>query len=390
MLSCVLLQNESFIGLFTPFNHLYIGIAFKQIISIFRLPKFQPLKRIYLVSAVFLLFTACKSKKAEIKQNNGPQTPIVDVIIAGTQKVSNIIEANGTVLANEYAELRTEVSGRLVFLNLSEGSFVKKGTVIARINDADLQAQMAKTKVQLNLAEITEQRNRKLLNISGINQNDYDIALNQVNSLKADLAYTQTLIDKTVVKAPFDGVLGLRLISPESYVTPTTILSTIQQVNKLKIDFTIPENYSYLIRRGNSIEVDVDGGRTRKKEATIYAVEPLVNTATRNLKVRAYLDGIANPGAFVKVYIDAGENSKSIMVPANAIIPEARNKKLVVVKGGKSVFVDVITGIRNIGAVEITKGIKVGDSVVVTGVLFTKPGQPVKVRSVKKIEEMIN
>jgi membrane fusion protein, multidrug efflux system len=348
------------------------------------------LKRIYIVATVFLLFTACKSKKVETKQNNGPQTTVVDVIVAGTQKISNIVEANGTVLANEYGELRSEVSGRLVYLNLAEGSFVKKGTVIARINDADLQAQMAKTKVQLNLAEITEQRYRKLLNISGINQNDYDIALNQVNSLKADLAYTQTLIDKTVVKAPFDGVLGLRLISPDSYITPTTIMSTIQQVNKLKVDFTIPENYSYLIHKGKTIEVDVDGGKSGKKKATIFAVEPLVNTATRNLKVRAYLEGTANPGAFVKVYIDAGENTKSIMVPANAIIPEARNKKIVLVKKGKSIFVDIVTGIRNTGAVEVTKGIKVGDSVVVTGVLFTKPGSPVKVRSVKKLEDMIN
>jgi membrane fusion protein (multidrug efflux system) len=115
----------------------------------------------------------------------------------------------------------------------------------------------------------------------------------------------------------------------------------------------------------------------------------MVNTATRNLKVRAYLNAIANPGAFVKIYLDAGENSKSIMVPANAIIPEARNKKLVLVKNGKANFTDVITGVRTTGAVEIVSGINVGDSVVVTGVLFAKPGAALKVRSVKKIEELV-
>ncbi len=167
---------------------------------------------------------------------------MVDVIIASTQRISNIIEANGTVLANEYAELHPEVNGRLVFLEVPEGTVVKKGTVIARINDADLQAQLSKTKVQLNLAELTEQRYKKLLNINGINQNDYDVALNQVNSLKADLAYTQTLIDKTVLKAPFEGLLGLRLISQGSFVTTATVLTSIQQVSKLKIDFTLPEN----------------------------------------------------------------------------------------------------------------------------------------------------
>jgi len=347
------------------------------------------LKCIFLVVIVFFLVAACKSPKAELKQNPGSQKVMVDVIVASTQRISNIIEANGTVLANEYAELHPEVSGRLVFLAVPEGTVVKKGTVIARINDADLQAQLSKTKVQLNLAELTEQRYKKLLNINGINQNDYDVALNQVNSLKADLAYTQTLIDKTVLLAPFDGLLGLRLVSQGAYVTAATVLTTIQQVSKLKIDFTLPENYSSLIHKGKTVDVDIDGGKSARKKATIFATEPMVNTATRNLKVRAYLNATANPGAFVKIYLDAGENSKSIMVPANAIIPEARNKKLVLVKNGKANFTDVITGVRTTGAVEIVSGINVGDSVVVTGVLFAKPGAALKVRSVKKIEELV-
>lgn len=347
------------------------------------------MKRIYLSAFILLSLAACKSKKEEPKQNLGQQSVVVDVIVAHPQKISNIIEANGTVVANEYAELHPEVSGRVVFLDIPEGKMIRKGTVLARINDADLQAQIAKTKVSLNLAEITEERNKKLLTISGINQNDYDIALNQVNSLKADLAYTQTLIDKTVIRAPFDGLMGLRQISPGSYITPTTIVATIQQVNKLKVDFTVPENYSNLIKKGKTVDVDVDAGKAIKRKATIFATEPQVNTATRNLKVRAYLEGSANPGAFAKIYIDAGENSKSIMVPANAIIPEARTKKLVVVKNGKSTFVAITTGLRNIGAVEVLTGINEGDSVVVSGVLFTKPNGNVKVRKVLKLEDTI-
>lgn len=347
------------------------------------------MKRIYLSAFILLSLAACKSKKEEPKQNPGQQSVVVDVIVAHPQKISNIIEANGTVVANEYAELHPEVSGRVVFLDIPEGKMIRKGTVLARINDADLQAQIAKTKVTLNLAEITEERNKKLLTISGINQNDYDIALNQVNSLKADLAYTQTLIDKTVIRAPFDGLMGLRQISPGSYITPTTIVATIQQVNKLKIDFTVPENYSNLIKKGKTVDVAVDAGKAIKRKATIFATEPQVNTATRNLKVRAYLEGSANPGAFAKIYIDAGENNKGIMVPANAIIPEARTKKLVVVKNGKSTFVAITTGLRNIGAVEVLTGINEGDSVVVSGVLFTKPNGNVKVRKVLKLEDTI-
>jgi membrane fusion protein (multidrug efflux system) len=347
------------------------------------------LKPIYLATCILVFIVSCKSKKEEPKQNPGQQTVIVDVIIAKSQKISNIIEANGTVVANEYAELHPEVSGRVIFLDIPEGRMVQKGTVLARINDADLQAQIAKTKVLLNLADLTEQRNRKLLTISGINQNDYDIALNQVNSLKADLAYTQTLIDKTVIRAPFDGLMGLRLISPGAYITPATLVATLQQVNKVKIDFTVPENYSNLIVKGKKIDVDVDGGKAGKRQATIFATEPQVNTLTRNLKVRAYLEGVANPGAFAKIYLEAGDNSKSIMVPANAIIPEARTKKLVVVKNGKSTFVPITTGLRNTGAVEVLTGIKEGDSVVVSGVLFTRPSGNVKVRKVLKLEDTI-
>ena len=184
-------------------------------------------------------------------------------------------------------------------------------------------------------------------------------------------------------------MMGLRQISPGAYITPSTIVATIQQVNKLKVDFTIPEDYSFLIHKGKKVEIDTDGGRTPRKKAIIFATEPLVNAATRNLKVRAHLEGAANPGAFVKIYIEAGENSKSIMVPSNAIIPEARSKKLVVVKDGKSVFVDIVTGVRNTGAVEVLRGINVGDSVVVSGVLFTKPNGKVKVRSVLKLENTI-
>ncbi|MCX6336790.1 MAG: efflux RND transporter periplasmic adaptor subunit [Bacteroidetes bacterium] len=347
------------------------------------------MKRIFLVVTVFCIGTACKNQKVEVKQNAGSQKVMVDVIVAKTQKISNIIEANGTVLANEYAELHPEVNGRLVFLDVPEGTVVKKGTVIAKINDADLQAQLSKTKVQLNLAELTEQRYKKLLNINGINQNDYDIALNQVNSFKADLAYTQTLIDKTVLKAPFDGLLGLRLISQGSFVTTATVLTSIQQVSKLKIDFTLPENYSNLIRKGRTVEVDIDGGKSARKKATIFATEPMVNTATRNLKVRAYLNATANPGAFVKIYLDAGENSKSIMVPSSSIMPEAKSKRLAVVKNGKSVFVDVETGVRTVGAVEILSGINVGDSIIVTGILFTRQNGLIKIRSVKNIEDLI-
>ena len=341
--------------------------------------------------AVLLLLSHCKNKPKENKAPRGNQAVVVDVLIAQKEPVSNIVEANGTVIASEYVELRPEVSGRLIYLNLTEGKSVAKGTVIARVNDADLRAQISKSKVQLDLAQTTVDRYKQLLDINGINQADYDAALNQVNTLQADIVYTQALVDKTVIRAPFTGVVGLRQVSPGAFVTPNTIIATLQQTSRVKIDFTIPELYGNLIKNGSIIDVETDAVTKERSRAMIVATEPGANTDTRNLRVRAVLQGaVTNPGAFVKVYIEAGKGKSSIMVPTNCIIPDDKNNQVILVKGGKANFVNVQTGIREANSVEIIKGVEVGDSVVVTGVLFARPKSVLTVRSIKNLDELTN
>ncbi|NCI45125.1 efflux RND transporter periplasmic adaptor subunit [Sediminibacterium sp. WSJ-3] len=337
---------------------------------------------------------ACKGRKekeAPKQQGSSQQPVVVDVIIAQAQEVSSRVEANGTVVANEYVELRTEISGRLVYLNVPEGSYVQKGTVIAKINDADYVAGLAKSRAQLELAQKTEQRLKKLIDIGGLNQADYDVAVNQVSTLKADIGFTQAQIDKTVIRAPFGGLVGLRQVSLGAYLSPTTIIATIQQVDRPKIDFTIPEEYSELIHKGAAVDVQLDANSKSMSRAVIIATEPQVIQNTRNLKIRAVLQsGKVNPGAFVKVTVAANRSGKAIFVPTNAIIPDDKNKQLVLVKAGKAAFVNVETGDRQANNAEITKGISVGDSVVVTGVLFARPKAPLKVRSVKTLEQLNN
>jgi len=340
------------------------------------------------IGIVGLAATGCKGKPDPAKPKEAPPTA-VDVIVAGVQALTNTVEANGNIVANEYVELHPEISGRITYLNVPEGHAIAQGTVIARINDADLQAQLSKSKVQLDLAQKTEDRYKQLLNVNGINQADYDNALNQVNSLKADIQYTQTLIDKTVIKAPFSGIVGLRQVSPGAFVTAANIIATIQQVSKVKIDFTIPEEYSNLIKKGSLVDVEVDAAQQIRKKAVVIATEPQVNQSTRNLKVRAVLrEGTANPGAFVKVFVDAGGNKKAIMIPTNSIIPEDKNNQVILVKNGRASFVNVKTGVRESNNVEIVSGIQTGDSVVVTGVLFARPKSVLKIRSIKTLEQL--
>jgi len=338
-----------------------------------------------------LLFSACR-EKADAAKSNKPQSTqsvIVDVIVAGTRSIDNKIEANGSVVANEYVELHPEISGRITYLNVPEGAHVEKGTVIARINDADLQATLEKAKVQLDLYQKTEERNRKLLAINGLNQADYDLALNNVNSTKADINYTQAQIDKTIIRAPFSGTVGLRQVSPGAYATPATVIATVQQLDKIKVDFTLPEQYSSIIKKGSLVDIQVDVANNIHRKGLIIATEPQINLSSRNLKVRALLqEGNGHPGAFVKVLINAGVDKKAIMVPTNCIIPDDKNNQVILVKDGKAQFSNVQTGVREANNVEITRGINAGDTVVVTGVLFARPKSPLKVRSVKTLETL--
>lgn len=312
----------------------------------------------------------------------------VDVIIVKPENIQNTVEANGSVIAGETVEIKSEISGRIVYLNVAEGAQIGRGTVIARISDADLRAQQNKVRVQLDLAKNTVERYKKLLDIQGINKADYDIALNQVNSLNADIQILNAEIAKTVIRAPFSGVLGLRMISMGAYVTPSNVLTTLNKIDKVKIDFTLPESYANLLKRGGEVVVELDKNSGRRR-ATILAVEPQISTTTRNIIVRAALDGAGiRPGSFVKVYVEAGDAS-GILIPANAIIPDATAKQVVVVKNGKAKFTEINTGVRKEGSVEVTSGLVDGDSVVVTGVLFARPNMQVKVRSVKQLAEVI-
>jgi membrane fusion protein (multidrug efflux system) len=278
------------------------------------------------------------------------------------------------------------VSGRLIYLNIPDGERVEVGTILARINDADLQAQLDQQKSQLDLAKKNEQRLKTLLAVNGVNQADYDAVVNQVTALQANLKVVQAQIEKTVIKAPFSGTLGLRLVSPGAYVSPQTLIGTLQQIDKVKIDFTIPETYSNLAKVGNIVSIQ-GNDLSKTVPAKITAIEPQINTATRNLKVRAVLEtGLISPGSFVKVQLH--EKGNGIVVPTNAIIPDAFSNQVVVVKDGKAVFKNVETGVRTADIIEIVKGIDNGDSIVVSGVLFVRANEKVEIKKVKKLSEL--
>ena len=334
------------------------------------------------VWALLLVFALLSCKRGSDNTVKKEKPPVnVDILIAGNTDFSSDIEVNGTVLSEEMISLYPEVSGRLIYLNIPDGAHVKAGTVLARINDADLQAQLQQQNVQLELAAKTEQRLKQLLAVNGVDQATYDAALSQVNLYNANINILKAQIDKTVIRAPFPGSLGLRLVSEGAFVSPSSLIGTLQKTDRVKIDFSIPEAYESMVKPGKIVEIETNAVK-EKLTATISAIEPQISTATRNIKVRARLNnGILSPGAFVKVLLN--ERISGIVVPTNAIIPDAMSNQVVLVKGGKAVFQNVETGIRNKDVVEITTGIQPGDSVIVSGVLFVRPNGFVKIRKIK-------
>jgi len=346
------------------------------------------LRNLSLITLLAVLLFGCKEKPKSIDKFDPNASVSVDITVIATQSVPKLVEVNGSVISSDFVELRPEINGRVTFLQIPEGKVVSAGTVLVKLNDADLQAQLEKIKVQLELAQTNEQRNKQLLSIKGINQSDYDISLQQVKSLKADIVFTQSQIDKTIIKAPFTGLVGLRQISLGAFINTTTTIASLQKLDQLKVDFTLPEVYQGFIKVGKKVKIESIGGGDAKFTASVIAIEPQIIASTRNIKVRAVLQGKLLPGSYVKVMLGENTQKPTILVPANVVIPDSRSKQITIVQGGIAKLIDVETGYRTTSSVEITKGLKVGDSIIVSGMLFVRQGSNVKISKTVKLADI--
>lgn len=337
---------------------------------------------------IALITVSCNSKRKEeasAQQRSGPRPPAqVAGFVVKPDVVAESVEVSGTIVAQESTNIHPEVSGRVVTLNVREGAQVGKGALIAKLYDGDLQAQKRKLQVQLKIAETTAARHQKLMEIGGISRQDYDLSQLQVSNLRADLDVINTEIRRTEVRAPFSGKLGLKEISTGAFVTPTTVITTIQKTTNLRIDFTVPEKYTSQIKKGHFVNFTVEGN-DRAYTAVVMATESGISQATRSLTIRAQVRGDATglvPGGFAKVRIDFEPDENALLIPTQAVIPQARGKKVYVYNNGVANFVDVTTGVRDSAQVQITSGLKAGDTVIITGLLSLKPEAKVALKQI--------
>lgn len=294
--------------------------------------------------------------------------------------LSEVITLSGTLVPAEETVLYSEVSGRVVRLSIPEGKKAEKGKLLVKLFDQDLQAQLRKLGAQLAIAENTEKRQKELLGINGVSQQEYELNALQISNIKADIDLVKVQISKTEIRAPYTGTIGLRNISEGAYLTPSMAVATIRQNTRLKLNFSIPEKYSQVIKTGQRIKFTTSG-LSDVFTAQIIAAESKIETNSRNLNVRAQVadtDSRLSAGAFVEVRLALSENKNAILIPSQAIIPQARDKKVVVVRNGKAQMTTIKTGARKPQQVEVTEGLVVGDTIAVTGVMFIRPEMSLK------------
>jgi membrane fusion protein, multidrug efflux system len=339
-----------------------------------------------LIGAKFIFFPSkAGDGSGPQKGKGGAPKSNVTAYVVKAEKISNQITATGTLRANEDVQLQPELSGKIIQLNFKEGSRVSKGQLLVKINDADFQAQYKKLQLQHALAEQTMQRQKQLLAINGISQQEFDLAQSEYNTIKADMEYATAQILKTEIKSPFDGVIGLKNVSEGAFISPTTIIASIQQIDPVKLDFAVPERYAAFLKKDGEVLFSIEGVEGQLK-GQIYAVEPKIDLATRSIQVRAICPNSKAtifPGSFAQVKIILNDIPDAVMIPTESLIPDVGGQKVFVLKNGKSAFSRVETGIRTDTKIQITKGLTTGDTVLTSGIMQLKPDATVNITNLK-------
>ncbi|MGO4903958.1 efflux RND transporter periplasmic adaptor subunit [Flavobacterium sp. W20_MBD1_R3] len=324
-----------------------------------------------------------KNKSGDSKDQSGISKSMnVNGVVVTLQTFDNNLSLSGSIEANEQVEIRSEVSGIVEGIYFQEGSNVSKGQVLFKVNDLELRAQLRQTSTREGLASENERRAKLLLQKEAISQEEYDLARADLKSAQAQSQLIKVQIAKTSVRAPFSGKIGLRSISPGTYITPTVLVAKLVNIGKLKITFSIPEKYANEIKTNTTIHFKV-AGSDEKYTAKVYAIEPEVAVATRTLQVRAIADnknGELLPGTFADVELPLRVIKDAIVVPSEAIIPIQNGKKVFISSNGKAKEVKIDAATRTDASILVLSGLKAGDTLITSGVMSLKNETPVNVK----------
>ncbi len=348
-----------------------------------------PRRGIVILAAIAVAVVLAAPKLLELRRSPAPSIErgssvfTVRVHEVVPQPLTERLSTTGAIRANEEVDLVSEISGKISAIHFDEGSRVEAGELLLEIDDSELAAERQRARFRVELAKRAEARQRQLLDDGVISSETYDVALGELNVLEAELELIEAQLVKTEIRAPFSGVVGLRYVSPGSYLSSQTRIASLSDVDPVKLEFTVPEKHSSLMRPGGEVSFTVQGAE-RAFSGTIYAVEPSVDPTTRSLRMRARCpnpDRSLVPGAFANVELVIRSIPDALTVPSIAVIPELGGKKVFVYVDGAAQPKRVTTGIRSEDEVEITSGLEAGDLVVVSGILKLQPGLEIEIES---------
>jgi len=308
------------------------------------------------------------------------QLPVTGTI-AKPSYLTNGIRSAGSLLANEEVDIVSKVSGKVTAVYFKEGSKVKKGDLLVKIYDEDLQAQLRRSEIQEKMLSEKLERQRVLLSKDAVSREAFDQLQTDYNVILADINLLKVRIAETEVRAPFDGVIGFRYVSEGTYVTPQVKIAHLFDQSILKLEFAINEKYVSENLMGKKISFETEG-YSDEFFATVYAVDYRIDQTTRTIGLRARYDnrtGKLVPGMYASLTLITDEKMNALQVPTEAIVPEMNEKKIWVARNGRAELIPVVTGARTASAIEVISGLAAGDTVLTTGLIQLRPNMAVRV-----------
>ena len=309
----------------------------------------------------------------------------VKAVVLTETSLADEYPVSGSFIPDEEVDLSFETSGKITDIYFQEGSHVKKGTLLAKVNDAQLQAQLARLEAQIPLAEERVYRQSTLLQRDAVSKEALEIVKTELATLNADIDKIKAQIEQTELRAPFDGIIGLRQVSVGSYASPSTVIAKLTSVTPIKVEFSVPERYAGEVKKGTNLIFTVDG-KLNAFNAQVYATEASLDPETHTLLVRALYpnaNGELLSGQYAGIRLKQKEVADAIAIPSEAIVPEMGKNKVFVCRNGKAEPVDVVTGIRTDSEIQIVSGLEFGDTILTSGTLQLRKGSAVKIVSYK-------
>lgn len=309
-----------------------------------------------------------------------PNAVVVEVARVVAESFADEVAAVGTLKSNESVVLRPEVSGRIAAIHFKDGAVVKRGALLLSLDAGIQEAELQQAKANLALARANQQRNEELFQKKFISQQSLDNSKAALKVQEAGVALAEAKLAKTRIRAPFDGVVGIRNVSVGDYVKEGEELVNVEDIATLKVDFRLPEAYLGRLQKGLRLDVTADALPSTPFQAVLEAVDPLVDAGGRSISCRALLpnrESQLRPGMFVRARLVFGEKTGALMVPEQAVVTGGQTR-VFRVEEGKAKAVPVQLGVRRNGRVEVLEGLREGDLVISAGQLKVRDGLPVR------------